>query len=135
MNDMATWARIYAQYALEYETARQQHDDLENESERYKAFCDTQRVKDRDSAVEVGGGAAGGSILSGKVSAGLPLPGYLITPIQRLPRYVLLVKDLFKHTWRSHCDYSDLEKALGAIQDVTNYVNEVKQRMSSARAK
>lgn len=27
------------------------------------------------------------------------LPSLLITPIQRIPRYQLLLKDLLKHTW------------------------------------
>lgn len=54
------------------------------------------------------------------------LPSLLITPIQRIPRYQLLLKDLLKHTWPDHPDYGNLTKALGLITDTANYVNQKK---------
>ena len=42
---------------------------------------------------------------------GLTLPSYLITVIQRIPRYILLLKDLIKKTNNEHPDYSNLVKA------------------------
>ncbi|BFU23210.1 guanine nucleotide exchange factor, putative [Entamoeba histolytica HM-1:IMSS-B] len=48
----------------------------------------------------------------------------LITPVQRLPRYQLLLKDLLKHTQQSHIDYNNIKKALEMIQEVANKVNE-----------
>ena len=33
---------------------------------------------------------------------------FLITPIQRIPRYKLLLDDLKKHTPEKHPDYKDL---------------------------
>ena len=40
----------------------------------------------------------------------------LITPIQRVPRYVLLLKELIKHTPATHPDHADLKKALSVIE-------------------
>jgi len=42
----------------------------------------------------------------------LDFASFLIMPIQRIPRYVLLLQDLFKHTRKSHPDYVSLKKVL-----------------------
>jgi hypothetical protein len=39
---------------------------------------------------------------------GMDLQSILIKPIQRLPKYVLLLKDLLKHTEKSHIDYGNI---------------------------
>jgi hypothetical protein len=56
--------------------------------------------------------------------AGQTLESYLIMPVQRIPRYNLLLKELLKHTSQYHRDYRGLEKALEAMQEVANHVNE-----------
>ena len=45
--------------------------------------------------------------------AGIDLPGHLITPVQRVPRYRLMLADLVKATEKSHPDYKLLSKARG----------------------
>ena len=45
----------------------------------------------------------------------LDLPSYLIMPIQRIPRYILLLQDLLKHT---EADHQDHEALLEAVQSV-----------------
>lgn len=62
----------------------------------------------------------------GEVSL-LNLPSYLIMPIQRLPRYVLLLSDLVKNTPKSHSDYKAGLEALDDIREVADYVNEEKR--------
>ena len=52
----------------------------------------------------------------------------LITPVQRLPRYELLLRDLIKHTDKNHCDYQDLTKALEQINSVAKEVNEFSRK-------
>lgn len=52
---------------------------------------------------------------------------FLIQPIQRVPRYQLLLKDLLKVTPPTHLDYSSLLKALAKIEGVNKFINE-KQR-------
>jgi len=36
----------------------------------------------------------------------------IITPIQRIPRYTLLLQDLLKKTSKDHPDYADIDKSL-----------------------
>ena len=52
------------------------------------------------------------------------LASYLIMPIQRIPRYRLLLADLFKHTPEGHPDHDATAKALELIGDVATAVNE-----------
>ncbi|EDR28796.1 FYVE, RhoGEF and PH domain-containing protein, putative [Entamoeba dispar SAW760] len=54
----------------------------------------------------------------------LDLRDYLIMPVQRLPRYNLLLTDLLKNTPTNHCDYQNIIKALEVMKEVTTKVNE-----------
>lgn len=58
---------------------------------------------------------------------GLKLGALLILPVQRIPRYQLLLSSLSQHTWESHADYQDLRKATAAIQEVAIYLNDKKR--------
>jgi len=49
---------------------------------------------------------------------GMGINAYLIMPIQRVPRYVLLIKELVKHTTEDHPEYASLQKALKSIQKI-----------------
>eukprot|EP00762_Andalucia_godoyi_P003115 ANDGO_01115.mRNA.1 Guanine exchange factor for Rac 30 len=55
------------------------------------------------------------------------LESLLITPIQRIPRYELLIKELVKHSDESYVDYKDLLKAKDSIHQVAAYCNEKKR--------
>jgi hypothetical protein len=48
----------------------------------------------------------------------------LITPIQRIPRYNLLLSDLVKQTEDSHPDYTNLTAALQETLKVAEHLNE-----------
>jgi hypothetical protein len=50
------------------------------------------------------------------------LDSLLLEPIQRVPRYELLLKDLLKHTPEDHVDYYAVNDALVLVQKVTLYV-------------
>jgi len=54
---------------------------------------------------------------------GKDLPSFLITPIQRLPRYVLLLQELLRATPKSHKDYENVVEALSKIKLLTEYIN------------
>jgi len=62
---------------------------------------------------------------SSKLS-GIDLSSLLITPVQRIPRYELLLKELINCTWETHPDYTNLEKALQTIKGVASTINEKK---------
>ena len=48
---------------------------------------------------------------------GLDLRAYLIQPVQRVPRYRLLLIELLKHTRESHPDWADLNAALENVRN------------------
>lgn len=52
----------------------------------------------------------------------------MIQPVQRLPFMSLLIKDILKHTPKSNPDHKELEKALNAIKDINNFINEDKRK-------
>jgi len=64
----------------------------------------------------------------------LPINAFLIMPVQRLPRYNLLLDDLIKNTPEEHPDRSDLQRALAEMGSVAHYINE-SVRQAEARAK
>eukprot|EP01091_Cochliopodium_minus_P009689 TRINITY_DN2439_c0_g1_i1.p1 TRINITY_DN2439_c0_g1~~TRINITY_DN2439_c0_g1_i1.p1 ORF type:complete len:352 (-),score=104.13 TRINITY_DN2439_c0_g1_i1:29-1084(-) len=59
----------------------------------------------------------------------LDLFSLLIVPIQRLPRYVLLLEELLKSTWEGHSDYEGLQNAIHKIRNTVEHVNETKRKI------
>lgn len=55
---------------------------------------------------------------------GLSLESFLVMPVQRIPRYKLLLTELLKNTEESNKDYILLSKALEAIESVATLMNE-----------
>ncbi|KAH3767506.1 Guanine exchange factor for Rac 30 [Pelomyxa schiedti] len=62
---------------------------------------------------------------------GLNLEGLLITPVQRIPRYVLLLNDMLRSTPKAHPDHSLLSGALNFIRELADYINENKHDAES----
>ncbi|KAL7713418.1 Guanine nucleotide exchange factor [Entamoeba marina] len=60
------------------------------------------------------------------------LTSLLITPVQRLPRYRLLLQDLIKHYSRDSVDYPSLLQAQIEVNKVANFVNEMSKQQESA---
>lgn len=58
----------------------------------------------------------------------LDLGALLIQPIQRIPRYSLLLRDLLKSTPPSHPDYTGLQKSLILVEEVASHINEEVRR-------
>eukprot|EP01090_Pellita_catalonica_P018850 TRINITY_DN6220_c0_g1_i1.p1 TRINITY_DN6220_c0_g1~~TRINITY_DN6220_c0_g1_i1.p1 ORF type:complete len:582 (-),score=88.14 TRINITY_DN6220_c0_g1_i1:775-2520(-) len=57
------------------------------------------------------------------------LSGYLIMPIQRLPRYESLLRELLRHTPESHLDFVALKQSLAVVRDLNVKINEQKRKM------
>ncbi|KAJ2844499.1 hypothetical protein GGI22_006858, partial [Coemansia erecta] len=55
---------------------------------------------------------------------GLSFQSYLLLPVQRIPRYKLLLEDLLRHTAVEHVDRQSIADALRLIEDVAAFVNE-----------
>jgi hypothetical protein len=48
---------------------------------------------------------------------------FLIMPVQRIPRYVLLLRELIKNTWDEHPDLAHLNAAQKKVQEIGGHVN------------
>ncbi|KAM9690086.1 phosphatidylinositol 3,4,5-trisphosphate-dependent Rac exchanger 2 protein isoform 2-T2 [Dama dama] len=68
-------------------------------------------------------------LLGGRKNTDVPLEGYLVTPIQRICKYPLLLKELLKRTPRKHSDYAAVMEALQAMKAVCSNINEAKRQM------
>jgi len=58
-----------------------------------------------------------------------PLPlyrieSYLILPVQRIPRYFMLLEDILRHTPPDHPDHSNLQSAVAMTKNIADHVNE-----------
>jgi len=55
---------------------------------------------------------------------GITIPAYLIMPVQRVPRYVLLFRDLLKRTDPAHPDFESLTTLVQKVKEVADLINE-----------
>jgi len=63
-----------------------------------------------------------------KVASGkLDFDSYIIQPVQRIPRYQLLIKELLKFTTENHADYKGLMSLQEKIVELNNYSNQSKK--------
>jgi len=57
---------------------------------------------------------------------GMNLYSYLIMPVQRIPRYILLINDYMKRTDSTHPDQPGLKKALQKVSEIADWIDEQK---------
>ena len=55
---------------------------------------------------------------------GLRLDDFLIMPVQRVPRYRMLLEEVLKHTDQNNIEYNELMEALKKIKHVATKINE-----------
>lgn len=95
--------KIYYEYTKCYDSSRRTIQRLIEINEEFKAFLEKTR-----------------SIGAAKQ---LDLPSLLIMPVQRLPRYVLLLTELKANTPDTHPDFFDICAALEMVKNVVNEMN------------
>ncbi|OAD56479.1 FYVE, RhoGEF and PH domain-containing protein 4 [Eufriesea mexicana] len=61
--------------------------------------------------------------------AKLSLPHHMLSPIQRLPRYELLLKDYLKNLAEESADYKDTKKALELVSTAANHTNDAMKKI------
>eukprot|EP01105_Mastigella_eilhardi_P024082 TRINITY_DN6209_c0_g2_i1.p1 TRINITY_DN6209_c0_g2~~TRINITY_DN6209_c0_g2_i1.p1 ORF type:complete len:490 (+),score=130.13 TRINITY_DN6209_c0_g2_i1:80-1549(+) len=103
--------RLYKVYASNYQNATALLHSLA-ENPQWLDFCRTSQ----------GNPAATPSQVT------LVVASLLILPIQRVPRYMLLLHDLLKHTDSQHADYEDLRKAVTLLDEIAAELNTYMQR-------
>ncbi len=52
-------------------------------------------------------------------------------PVQRIPRYVLLLRELERYTDEKHSEYDKLQTVLGKVQVIATHINEQKKQMEN----
>ena len=100
---LAPYLKFYSTYASDFEQAAQLVEKWINKSKSFKTF-----VLSQESRPEVQ----------------LKLNSLLITPIQRVPRYKMLLEDVIKKTPEHHPDKDVLKQALQQIGDVAQHIEE-----------
>jgi hypothetical protein len=64
-------------------------------------------------------------------TGGLHLNSFLILPVQRPPRYMLLIQELVKHTPEDHPDSTNLKRASELVGSILDELNASKKRSDS----
>ena len=63
----------------------------------------------------------------------LGIRDFLIMPVQRVPRYILLLRDILKQTDKSLPDYADVKAAMGKLEEFTVHMDFEAQRSEALR--
>ncbi|KAL8563722.1 hypothetical protein ACOMHN_063490 [Nucella lapillus] len=101
---LGPFLKLYAMYANNHEQALTVLQEWMQKSAEFAEFIQTQ-----ESRPDV---------------MGLKINALLITPVQRVPRYKLLLEDLLHHTPSDHHDYAQLQEATKQIGDIALHINE-----------
>jgi len=98
--------KMYSQYVNNHESATRLLDTMLNES-KYKNF---------QKFIEEANAHPSAQFYT--------LFGLLISPIQRVPRYKLLLRELVNHTPDDHPDMASIQEALDLVSTVAKHINE-----------
>ncbi len=95
----APFLRMYTEFVSAYDTCMDTLDKLKKRR-KIRSFFDNIRKK------------------TSKATGNLKLEDFLIMPVQRIPRYELLLSNLRKHADRHSPEFSKLDQALKLIQSI-----------------
>lgn len=109
----APFLKTYNSYVSGYSDAVQTIQELSKTSPEFTAWLDRAFIATKSNKVD--------------------LPSFLITPIQRIPRYQLLLNDMLKHTWDFHPDYANLKSALEIVTETATAVDRMKEAFENTQ--
>jgi len=66
--------------------------------------------------------------------ARIPLEGILLSPVQKICRYPVQLKELLEHTPPGHPDHSQLERAADSMKRTVQFINEQKRKIESVES-
>ncbi|CAK72995.1 unnamed protein product (macronuclear) [Paramecium tetraurelia] len=96
--------KFYYDYCKEFDASKKMRDNYANTNQVYKKFfMDLKKNNPQLSNLDV--------------------ESYLIKPVQRLPKYILLYKDLLKHTSKDHPDFQNIEQCLKFFEEINDKNN------------
>lgn len=110
------FVRCYPPFVNFFEMSKEMIDSCESAMPRFHAFLKINQAK--------------------KECGRQTLAELLINPVQRLPRILLLLQDIKKHTEKenkSHLDVTEIQTALNAVKEVMTYINEDKRKTESQK--
>eukprot|EP01094_Clydonella_sp_ATCC50884_P025566 TRINITY_DN6768_c0_g1_i1.p1 TRINITY_DN6768_c0_g1~~TRINITY_DN6768_c0_g1_i1.p1 ORF type:complete len:935 (+),score=310.08 TRINITY_DN6768_c0_g1_i1:235-2805(+) len=105
--NLCTMLPMYSEYINNYNNAMETMSNCCEENEAFVNFIQSQRLQPE--------------------CKGLDISSFLILPIQRVPRYQMMLTDLLKRTEESHPDYANLQQAVSRIKDTAEFLNEAKR--------
>lgn len=138
--------KVYTNYVSVADTQLSTYDNLMKTNKLFSKFCEAVRNGEVDAnGHEKSSSTSSSSSTANAANANgakpeqenkplLDIPGYLIMPIQRVPRYFMLLERLQKHTWKDHRDYEDLEKSVAGLQAVAQSLNQKKRDFENIRS-
>ncbi|PIK55000.1 putative rho guanine nucleotide exchange factor 39 [Apostichopus japonicus] len=101
---LAPYMRLYCTYANDFDRAMLTLQEWERKTSEFSKFLQEQEGKE--------------------ACRSLALPAFLITPVQRVPRYKLLLEQLVDHTPPSFEDYKNIKEAAQMMGEVALGINE-----------
>jgi hypothetical protein len=104
---MGPFFKIYSEYVKNFDQSSALLDELALKNKKIARFLET---------------------TSDNPDVGMALASFLILPVQRIPRYKLLLSELIKRTPEDHIDYANLTAAEKEVAKVANEVNEKKRK-------
>lgn len=120
---MAPFLKMYSFYVKNFSSALTRIEAERKANETFARFLkETERLTWMTSANGEGGNGVPGR--SGGFGFGLGLQAHLLSIVQRIPRYKLLVGELVKCTPVGHKDHADLCRAYQVIEQVAESIND-----------
>jgi hypothetical protein len=110
---LGPFLKIYGTYASNFGLGNETLERLLKENNQFKNFIEMQESQPECN--------------------NLNLPSLLITPVQRIPRYRLLLTELLKYTKRTHIEYLKINNATQQIASVASYINEFIRKHDNAQ--
>eukprot|EP01080_Neovahlkampfia_damariscottae_P003802 gene3802-6963_t len=98
---------VYVQYCNKFDEAMDRLRENKKTNPNFDKFCSSSQKK---------------------TTGGLDLKSLLIQPVQRLPRYCLLLREIIKNTEETHVDYKNLVKTKNKIEKIVSMINEQKRK-------
>eukprot|EP00276_Gloeochaete_wittrockiana_P021763 CAMPEP_0184341590 /NCGR_PEP_ID=MMETSP1089-20130417/10185_1 /TAXON_ID=38269 ORGANISM="Gloeochaete wittrockiana, Strain SAG46.84" /NCGR_SAMPLE_ID=MMETSP1089 /ASSEMBLY_ACC=CAM_ASM_000445 /LENGTH=409 /DNA_ID=CAMNT_0026669957 /DNA_START=1 /DNA_END=1230 /DNA_ORIENTATION=- len=119
-----TFADIFVAMSAQFKLYTQYINNFDNAMKLLETFTNTN--KDRSGAKFIAFCTSVSNTLQPPYQSQF-INSFLILPVQRLPRYEMLLRDIFKNTWPDHPDWKNLESAIKVINGITTFLNESKR--------
>ncbi|KAG9073305.1 hypothetical protein KI688_001097 [Linnemannia hyalina] len=102
--EIAPFLKMYSNYVKTYTSALTHINDCMNRNDRFTEFLKSTARRPECKSLD--------------------FQSYLMLPVQRIPRYRMLLEGLLRHTPEEHPDHRKLQTAFESMEQTANFVNE-----------